>query len=304
VFLGTPEFAVPTLAAMLASGIEVAAVVTQPDRPAGRGQQPAAPPVKRLAVERGIPVFQPLKIRAPGAVAEVQAQQPDVIVVVGYGQILPAAVFDFPPLGTVNVHASLLPKYRGAAPIQWAIASGETVTGVTTMRIEAGLDTGDILLQSEVTIGPEENAPELSGRLAREGAGLLVETLRGLEARDIAPRKQDDAEATYAPLLKRENGRVDWTRPARAIANQVRGFDPWPGAYTRFRDELLHLRRVLALDGPAGAPGCLEIAGRSLRVACGEGWLDLVEVQPEGRKRMAAQDFLNGRRPANGEKLG
>ena len=303
-FLGTPEFAVPTLAAMLEAGIEVAGVVTQPDRPAGRGQQASAPPVKRLAVERGLPVWQPVKIREPQAVAQIQEAHPDVLVVVGYGQILPASIFDHPPLGTVNVHASLLPKYRGAAPIQWAIANGETRTGVTTMRIEAGLDTGDILLQREAAIGPEETAPQLGARLAREGAALLVETLRGLEAGTIRRRKQNDAEATYAPLLKKEDGRVDWTRSARAIADQVRGFDPWPGAYTTFRGELLHLRSVRVAEGPAGEPGGLEVAGRSLRVACGKGWLELIALQPEGRKRMTAQEFVNGRQPARGEKLG
>lgn len=304
VFLGTPEFAVPTLAAMLEAGVEVAGVVTQPDRPSGRGQAPAAPPVKRLALGRGLAVFQPLKIKAPEAVAWVQERQPEAIVVVGYGQIIPAAIFDFPRLGTVNVHASLLPKYRGAAPIQWAIANGETRTGVTTMRIEEGLDTGDILLQRETPIGSDETAPELSRRLAEAGAELLVETLRGLEAGTITPRKQNQAEATLAPLLKKEDGRINWARSAAAIRNQVRGFDPWPGAYTAFRGEFLHLRRVRVAGGPAGDPGRLEVDGRTLRVACGEGWLELLELQPEGKKRMTAQEFLNGRRPASGEKLG
>jgi methionyl-tRNA formyltransferase len=207
-------------------------------------------------------------------------------------------------LGTVNVHASLLPKYRGAAPIQWAIAHGETVTGVTTMRIETGLDTGDILLQEEVEIGPEETASQLSARLAEKGANLLLSTLRGLEAGSILPRKQDPAAATYAPILKKQDGLVDWGRPAQAIANQVRGFDPWPGAFTSFRGEGLHVRRARAVAGPPGEPGRLEVEGRVLRVICGEGRLELLEVQPEGKRRMTAQEFLSGRRPATGEKLG
>lgn len=302
--MGTPEFAVPTLRGMLEAGVEVAGVVTQPDRPAGRGRELMASPVKRVAVERGIEVFQPLKIKAPEAVAWVQGRPADVIVVVGYGQIIPASVFDYPTLGTVNVHASLLPKYRGAAPIQWAIANGETVTGVTTMRIEAGLDTGDMLLAREVEIGPEETASELSPRLAAMGAELLIETLRGLEAGTIAPRKQDNAAATYAPMLKKQDGRVDWTRSARAIFNQVRGFDPWPGAFTTFRGELLQLRRVRVVEGSAGGPGRIEVAGRALLVACGEGGLEVLELQPEGRRRMTAQEFLNGRRPESGEMLG
>lgn len=302
--MGTPEFAVPTLRAMLDAGVEVVGVVTQPDRPAGRGREVVASPVKRVAVERGIDILQPLKIKAPDAVAWVQERRPDVIVVVGYGQIIPAAVFDWPKLGAVNVHASLLPKYRGAAPIQWAIANGETVTGVTTMRIEAGLDTGDILLVRETGIGPEETASELSLRLAAMGAELLTETLRGLEAGTITPRKQDDAAATYAPILKKEDGRVDWTRSARAISNQARGFDPWPGAFTKFRGELLQLRRVRAVEESAGGPGRIEVAGRALKVACGEGGLEVLELQPEGKRRMTAPEFLNGRRPESGEMLG
>lgn len=302
--MGTPEFAVPTLQAMLDAGVEVAAVITQPDRPSGRGQQPSESPVKRLAAARGLEVYQPLKIKEPAAVDSVKRMAPEAIVVVGYGQIIPRAVFETPPLGTINVHASLLPKYRGAAPIQWAIASGETVTGVTTMKIDAGLDTGDILLQREIAIGAEETAPELSVRMAKAGAALLVETLRGLGRGAIAPRPQDSSQATLAPILKKEDGRVDWTRSAREIANRVRGFDPWPGAYTSFRGQLLHLRRVRVAEGPAAAPGTLAVEGRVLRVGCGEGWLELLEVQPEGKKRMTAQEFINGRRPKSGERLG
>ena len=302
--MGTPEFATPALRAMLDAGVDVAAVITRPDRPAGRGQEPAASPVKRHAVERGLPLFQPAKIKDPEAVQYVQRLSPDVIVVVGYGQIIPPAVFEAPPLGAINVHASLLPKYRGAAPIQWAIANGETVTGVTTMRIEAGLDTGDTLLQREFPIGPEETAPELSARLAVAGAELLVETLRGLKRGGVTPRRQNAAEATYAPILKKEDGRIDWNRSAREIANRVRGFDPWPGAYTTFRGQLLHLRRVRATEGPAAPPGTLAVDGPALRAATGQGWLAVLELQPEGKRRMTAAEFINGRRPQSGEILG
>ena len=303
-FLGTPEFAVPTLRAMLKAGVEVAGVITQPDRPAGRGQKETASPVKRVALESGLDVSQPLKIKDPEAVEYVHRAAPDVIVVVGYGQIIPRTVFEFPRLGTINVHASLLPKYRGAAPIQWAIANGETATGVTIMRIEAELDTGDILLQRECAIGPEETAPHLAARLAETGAELLVETLRALECGTIIPRKQDAAGATYAPILKKEDGRIDWSMSARRIADRVRGFDPWPGAYTTFRGQLLHLRRARAAAGASAAPGTLAAQGSSLRAACGDGWLEILELQPEGKRRQTAEGFLNGRQPRSGEMLG
>jgi methionyl-tRNA formyltransferase len=304
VFMGTPGFAVPTLEAMLEAGVEVSAVVTQPDRPAGRGQEMGAPAVKRVALERGLAVYQPIKIKDPAAVELVGKLAPEVIVVVGYGQVIPRAVFDAPPLATINVHASLLPKYRGAAPIQWAIANGETVTGVTTMRIEAGLDTGDILLQRETAVEPEETAPELSARLAKMGAELLVETLRGLEHGTVTPRPQDHSQASYAPILKKEDGRIDWRRGAQEIANRARGFDPWPGAYTTFRGQLLHLRRVRAVGGAGGAPGTIAVEGGRLRAATGEGWLEILEVQPEGKRRMTAQEFISGRQPKSGEMLG
>jgi methionyl-tRNA formyltransferase len=303
-FMGTPAFAATSLAALLDAGVEVAGVITQPDRPAGRGQQPASSPVKKLALERGLPVFQPLRIKYPEAIAQVEALAPDVVVVVGYGQIIPRAIFGRPRLGSVNVHASLLPKYRGAAPIQWAIANGETVTGVTIMQIDEGLDTGDLLAERQAPIGPEETAPKLGERLAHLGADLLVETLPALEAGRITPRPQDPALATYAPVLKKEDGRVDWHLDARQIANRIRGFDPWPGGYTAFRGHLLHLRRVRPAEGPAAEPGTLAVEGRTLRAACGRGWLELLDLQPEGKKRMTAPEFINGRQPASGEKLG
>jgi methionyl-tRNA formyltransferase len=239
VFLGTPAFAVPTLESLVAAGYDVLSVVTQPDRPSGRGRRLAASPVKEAALRLGLPVYQPERIRRPDAVAVLAGLRPDIMVVVGYGQILPQTVLDIPPHGIINVHASLLPEYRGAAPVQWAIANGATRTGVTTMRIDAGLDTGDMLLKAETEIGPEETALELGARLAAMGAALLIETLERIET--IAPHKQDAAQATYAPLLKKENGLIDWRQPAQAIHNRVRGFQPWPGAYTRFRGQQLHI---------------------------------------------------------------
>ena len=303
VFLGTPAFAVPTLEAIVGAGHDVLAVVSQPDRPKGRGHETAASPVKQTAVRLGIPVFQPERIKRPEAQAHLAELEPEIMVVVGYGQIIPQWVIDLPPRGIVNVHASLLPKYRGAGPIQWAIVNGETRTGVTTMRIDAGLDTGDMLLKRETEIGPEENAGELGRRLAVMGADLLVETLARI--REIVPEKQDNSQATYAPLLKKEDGAIDWSQPAAAIHNRVRGLQPWPGAYTTFRGHALHIwRAALAAPGTGGQrPG--KIAGlRPLVVACGSGALELLEVQLEGRKRMPAADFANGQRLTENDSLG
>jgi methionyl-tRNA formyltransferase len=329
VFLGTPAFAVPSLEKLAASGRSVLLVVTQPDRPVGRGLREAPPPVKEAALRLGIPVAQPERVRRPAAVEQLRELSPDVMVVVGYGQIIPQSVIDIPPLGIVNVHSSLLPKYRGAAPVQWAIANGETRTGVTTMRIDAGLDTGDILLVRETEIGPEETAVELSGRLADMGADLLVETLDGLEAGRIVPRKQDSAQATHAPLLKKEDGLVDWREPAESIHNRVRAMQPWPGAYTTFRGQTLHIwqARVISPEplsdvrgsersadprtepGPGGAPSESGGPGSLLRLkpltlACGRGALELREVQLEGRRRMSAADFVNGHRLTERDILG
>jgi methionyl-tRNA formyltransferase len=296
-FLGTPAFAVPTLERMVEAGHEVAGVVTQPDRPRGRGQQPAAPPVKEAALRLGLPVYQPERVRRPEAVEYLRGLATEAMVVVGYGQIIPQAVIDVAPLGIINVHASLLPKYRGAGPVQWAIVNGETRTGVTTMRIDAGLDTGDMLLKAETEIGEDETAIELGTRLARMGADLLVATLAGLAAGTIVPEKQDPAQATYAPLLKKEDGRIDWSQPARAIHNRVRGLQPWPGAFTTLRGQTVHVWKTTGPKEGRGTAG--RIVGlRPLTVACGEGELEVVEVQMEGRKRMAAADFVNGQRVA------
>src|SRR6185437_2425480 len=286
VFLGTPAFAVPTLERIVQAGHEVLLAVTQPDRARGRGRQLAPPPVKEAALRLGIEVYQPERVRRPEAVARLRELAPDVMVVVGYGQIIPQSVIDIPRLGIINVHASLLPKYRGAGPVQWAIVNGETVTGVTTMRIDAGLDTGDMLLKRETGIGADETSVEVADRLSEMGADLLVETLAGLEAGTIAAEKQDDSLATHAPIIKKEDGLIDWSQSAQAIHNRVRGFQPWPGAFTIFRGHPLHIwrSRPQTATGAAGA-----IAGtKPLTIACGEGALELIEVQAEGRKRMSA----------------
>lgn len=305
VFLGTPLFAVPTLERIVEAGHQVAAVLTQPDRPRGRGQQLAPPPVKEAALRLGLPVYQPERVRRPESVEFLRGLGAEAMVVVGYGQIIPQNVIDLAPRGILNVHASLLPKYRGAGPIQWAIVNGETRTGVTTMRIDAGLDTGDILLKRETEIGPEENAIELGERLALMGAGLLVETLDGLAAGAIVAEKQDSAQATYAPLLKKEDGLIDWSRPAHATHNQVRGLQPWPGAYTAFRGQKLHIwkTRLAAGGSRRDVPGFV-VNLKPLVVSCGDGALELVEVQPEGRKRMSGADFANGQRLSDNEILG
>jgi len=305
VFLGTPTFAVPSLERVLEAGHQVLGVYTQPDRPKGRGGHVAVSPVKEAASRIGLPVHQPARIRRPEVVEQLRDFHSDAMVVVGYGQIIPQAIIDLPRLGIINVHGSLLPKYRGAAPLQWAIANGEAVTGVTTMRINAGLDTGDMLLKFDTAIGEEETAIELGERLAKAGADLLVETLSGLERGAIVPQPQNDAEATLAPILAKEDGRIDWNWPASKIHCRMRGFQPWPGAFTTFRGQLFHIWKAHRRQESLGQPGELALRGKRLMVACGEGTsLELVEVQLEGRKRVAAQAFANGYRFAGNEMLG
>ena len=302
VFLGTPSFAVPTLERIVEAGHRVVAVYTQPDRPKGRGGALAASPVKETALRLSLPVYQPERVRRPEVVEQLKQMNPEAMVVVGYGQIIPRTIIDIPPRGIINVHASLLPKYRGAAPIQWAIANGEARTGVTTMRIDAGLDTGDMLLKWETAIGAEENAIQLGQRMSLAGADLLVETL----AATIDPIPQDNSEASLAPILKKEDGLIDWTWPARKIFNRARGFLPWPGAYTSFRGQLFHIwkARVAEETGP-GAPGSLVHLKKRLLIAGGEGtMLELLEIQIEGRKRMPAEAFLNGHHLNENEVLG
>ncbi len=304
IFLGTPSFAVPVLETVTKTH-NVTLVVTQPDRPKGRGRELAASPVKLAATRLGLPVYQPERIRRPEAQARLASLKPEIMVVVGYGQIIPQSVIDIAPRGIINVHASLLPKYRGAAPIQWAVVNGETRTGVTTMQINAGLDTGDILLLRETDIGPEETAVELSDRLATMGAGLLMETLDGLARGTIESQKQDDAKASVAPILKKEDGAIRWTEPATAIHNRVRGLLPWPGTYTHFRGQLLHVWRARIIGHhTALSPGCVT-AGPGFRAACGDGAvLELTEVQLEGRKRMGGDAFANGQRLSQNDILG
>jgi len=308
VFLGSGAFAVPSLEALVAAGHSVAAVVTQPDRASGRGLTLVPPKAKPVAERLGIPVLQFAKVRAPEAQEELRRLAPELQVVVAFGQILPRSVIDIAPRGTVNVHASLLPRLRGAAPIQWAIARGDRETGVTTMLIDEGLDTGPLLLARSVPIEPEETAAELEPRLARLGGELLVETVAGLEGGTLSPVAQDPSRATHAPILTKEDGRVDWTLPARAIACRARGFDPWPGAYTHHDGRLLKLRRVREAEGlAAGAePGVvLDVGPAGVVVACGEGSrLGVQEVQPESRKSMPASAWALGARLRPGARLG
>jgi methionyl-tRNA formyltransferase len=305
IFCGTPRFAVPTLEKLVASGHRVHLVVTQPDRPKGRGLELVASPVKESALKLNLPITQPDRIKTNDEFrAQLTALQPDAIIVVGYGRIIPQWMLDLPPLGNINLHASLLPKYRGAAPIQWAVANGETITGVTTMRIDAGLDTGDILQQQQLTITPNDTAETIAPRLAAIGADLMVETLRGLQAATIHPRPQDNAQATLAPILKKEDGLVDFSRPATDISNRIRGFQPWPGAYTKFRGKTLHLIKARPTTGEL-PPAELHADFNRLQVGCGHHTsLELLEIQLEGKKRTSAGDFVRGYRPHPGEKLG
>ncbi len=305
VFMGTPAFAVPPLAALISAGHTVELVMTQPDRPVGRKQTLTPPPVKVNALELGLEVFQPPRVKSADAFERLSTIAPDVIVVVGYGQIIPQRILDLPPHGCINVHASLLPKYRGAAPINWAVANGETRTGVTTMRIIFKLDAGDMLLKRETPIGSDETARELFERLAPIGADLLAETLAGLERGSIAPEPQTEEEATFAPILKREDGQVDWNLPAAQIHNRLRGFTPWPGIYTYFRGRRLGIHRARPLHQAGPPPGVVATADGQLRVGCEQGsTLAVHDVQPEGKKRMAAADFVRGYRPTDGETLG
>jgi methionyl-tRNA formyltransferase len=305
VFCGTPRFAVPTLEKLVEAGFEVSLVVTQPDRPRGRGMELTASPVKLSALKFGLPVAQPETIKQNDEFrSRLVALKPDAIIVVGYGRILPQWMLDLPPLGNINLHASLLPKYRGAAPIQWAIALGESATGVTTMRIDAGLDTGDILLQREVPIGLEDTAETLAPRLAAIGADMMVETLCGLQLQILQPQPQDHAQATLAPILRKEGGRIDFHRPAPEIYNRLRGFQTWPGAFTRFRGRNFNVwaAKPVKKSLPEGE---LLVEGDCLMAGCGgQTALELLEVQPEGKKRLSAKDFVHGYRPRNGEKLG
>lgn len=294
IFMGTPAFACPTLQTLLDRNEQIVAVYTQPDRPKGRGQKLQPPPVKELALSHGIPVFQPPKVRAAEVIEQIRELQPDLIVVVAFGQILPKALLDIPPHGCVNVHASLLPRYRGAAPLNWCLVNGETETGVTTMLMDVGLDTGPMLLKKATPIEPDEGIDTLHDRMAALGADLLAETLDGLAAGSIIPESQDDAASCYAPLLKKEHGQISWYKPALAIHNLVRGLAIWPGAVTRLQGEPLKLFRT-AVGNASGRPGEILSADKNgIEVACGQGSLLITELQAAGARRMDAASFLTG----------
>ena len=306
VFCGTPAFAVPTLERLVKAGFRVDLVVTRPDKPKGRGMEMAASSVKQSATAMGLPVAQPTAIKNNAEFrAQLEALKPEAIVVVGYGRIIPQWMIDLPPLGNINLHSSLLPKYRGAAPVQWALASGETVTGVTTMRIDGGLDTGDILLQQDINVAPEDTAVTLSPKLAAIGAELMMQTLLGIRNKSIHPQPQDHSEASLAPILQKEDGRIDFHSSAKEILDRLRGFQPWPGAYTTFRGKQLVICNArIAEHAQTQTLGSLVVAGNQLFACCHDSLLELLEVQPEGKKLMTSRDFLNGYRVLPGENFG
>lgn len=320
VFMGTPDFAVGALDALVEAGHEVTAVVTQPDKPKGRGKEMQAPPVKEYALCHGIPVFQPVRIREPEAVKQLSSYDADLYVVAAFGQILTQEILDIPRFGSVNIHASLLPKYRGAAPIQRAILEGETVTGVTIQQMNAGIDTGDILSKVRVDISPEDTGDSLFEKLMRAGAGLIVETLPRIEAEEIRPEPQDETQATYAKRLSKELGEIDWSGPAQEIERKIRAFTSWPGAYTVLSGKTLKIWRARVVEGEAESPLLAEGAAAALPgacpgsvsavtreeiiVNCGQGRLALREVQLSGKKRMPVKDFLLGVKVKTGDMLG
>jgi len=305
VFMGTPEFALPTFQGLIEAGVNLCGVFTQPDRPRGRGKQLAPPPVKELALKYDIPIFQPEKLRDPLAVEQLRKLQPDLIVVVAYGQILPKSVLELPRYGCINVHASLLPRYRGAAPINKAVVDGEQVTGVTTMLMDVGLDTGDMLIKRATEIGDEETAGELHDRLSLLGREAMEETLRRLCDGTLRPEPQEDAQSSYASMMKKEDGRIDWRCSAKAIHNLVRGLSPWPGAFTLWNGQVLKLGRTLAEEGLAAEPGTvLSADADGVCIACGQGVLRVRELQLAGKKKLPAGDFLRGTSLSAGARLG
>jgi methionyl-tRNA formyltransferase len=316
VFMGSATFALPSLIALFEAGMGITAVITQPDKPSGRGQQLQGPPVKTQAFEFHLPVHQPPSLKTDETRQLIAALAPDMIVVVAYGKILPAWLLAAPKYGCINLHGSLLPKYRGAAPVHWAVANGEEKTGVCTMLLEEGLDTGPVYLFEETRIGPDEAAPQLYDRLAAIGAPLLLKTIAGVIGGTLKPKPQDHSQATFAPILRKEDGFVNWHRPAKEIHNRVRAFVPWPGAVTRFRDVTCKVLKTTVgalYDRPeSGAhraplqsePGSIVPAKGSLSVICGDGIvLDVLSIQPENRKAISGADFANGMRIQAGEKF-
>lgn len=307
VFMGTPDFAVPSLNALLDAGYDVVGVITQPDRPVGRGHKVAMTPVKQAAVARNVPVYQFERLRKQEGLDCLRALKPDLCVTAAFGQILSRKLLEVPRLGTINVHASLLPKYRGSAPINWCIANGETVTGVTTMLTDIGVDTGDMLMKAETEIGPEETAGELTDRLAQIGAELLIQTLKPYIEGTLKPTPQNEEEMSHVSMLTREDGRLDWTQSAQVLANRVRGFDPWPGTWTALPEGVLKVWKARVCDKPvSGQPGEIAVASakEGLIVCCGEGALEIIEMQAPNAKRMAAKAYLAGKKLPVGAILG
>jgi methionyl-tRNA formyltransferase len=307
VFMGTPDFAAASLEALLKSDDSVVGIVTQPDRPKGRGQILTPSPVKLLAQREQIPLLQPLKMKDPEFLHALAGWKPDLIAVAAFGRILPPAILSLPPLGCINVHGSLLPKYRGAGPIQWAIINGEVETGITTMLMDEGMDTGAILLQEAIPIRDDDTSGTLSPRLAELGGRLLVETIARLKVGTLVPRQQDSSSATLAPLLKKEDGVIDWTLPAMALANRIRGLAPWPGAYTTVAGgDRWTIWRALALPGPVTKPPGMIVAvtREAIHVATGEGVLAVMELQPANSRRMAVSEYVAGHPIAVGSQLG
>lgn len=306
VFMGTPDFSVPTLEKIIEAGHEVIGVVTQPDKAKGRGKKVLFPPVKEMALAHDLPVYQPRRARDPEFIEEMKALNPDVMVVVAFGQILPKAILDIPKYGCINVHASLLPKYRGAAPIQWAVIRGEKVSGVTTMQMDVGLDTGDMLLKKEVLLDEEETGGSLHDKLSTLGGDLLIETLKKIEAGDIHPEKQDDSQAgEYARMLDKNLGRIDFSMPAVEIERLIRGLNPWPSAFTSYNGKTMKLWKAKADNCGQGVPGqVIHVDKNSFTVQTGQGTLQILELQMEGKKRMDAGAFLRGCPLETGTMLG
>ena len=306
IFMGTPDFAIPSLTLLLASDNTLVGVVTQPDRPKGRGKQLKPPPVKVLAKQYGLPVIQPEKVKDEDCIQWIKAQHPELIVVVAFGQILPPKVLRLPPRGCINLHASLLPYYRGAAPINWSIMNGDTTTGVTTMFMNEWMDTGDILLQKETPIEPDEDAPALRNRLATLGAKLLLETIHRLKRDELTSLRQDHDKATYAPPLKKEDGKIDWQRSALDIHNQIRGTLPWPGAFTKVGNRQLKIfKSDLGKGSPQDPPGTItNVSSDGIAVATGRGDIRIMEIQLQDRKRMAVSAFVRGNPLPVGTQLG
>ena len=303
--MGTPEFAVPSLEALLQSDDQVVGVVTQPDRPKGRGQEVILSPIKVICERENLPVLQPLKMKAPEFLDALRAWTPDVIAVTAFGRILPPVILTLPPQGCINVHGSLLPKYRGAAPVQWAVIRGETETGITTMLMDEGMDTGAMLLQEKVVIHPDDTAGTLAPKLAAVGGRLLIETLRQFKAGTLRPQPQDHSLATMAPLLKKEDGLVDWTLQAKDIANRVRGLSPWPGAFTFVNGERWTLWRGAAkVESPSKTAGTItKVTKDSIEVATGNGIFQIFEIQPSNSRRMTMAQYLSGHRLSEGTTL-